>query len=454
MRAIPIDPTIESGADGRALRSPMKIVYITAGAAGMYCGSCMRDNTLAAALKAKGRDVLLAPAYTPIRTDEPDVSERRVLYGGINVYLQQASAVFRHTPWIVDRLFDSRKLLGGLSRWAGSTPPEDLGKLTVSMLEGRRGAQHKELRKLIRWLERIRPDLVNLPNAMFVGLAGPIKESLGIPVLCTLTGEDIFLDKLPDPFRTRAVELIRARGRDVDGFVAVSAYYASYSREHFGIDPDRMHVIPLGVHVEYDLGIAPPPQERFTIGYLARICPEKGLYALCEAFGILRSVGRSCRLIAAGYLGGTDEAYLAETTQRMADRGIEFDYIGELDRAGKLAFLRSLDVLSVPTTYPEPKGLYVLEALACGVPVVQPGHGAFPELIEATGGGLLCEPHDSQALADGIARLMDDADLRKQLGRQGQAAVRESFTDDVMADRTWSLYERICADREPARAGG
>lgn len=414
----------------------------------------MRDNTLAAALKAKGRDVLLAPAYTPIRTDESDVSERRILYGGINVYLQQASAVFRHTPWIVDRLFDSRRLLGSLSRWAGSTPPENLAKLTVSLLEGRRGAQRKELRKLIRWLDRIRPDLVNLPNAMFVGLAGPIKESLGIPVVCTLTGEDIFLDKLPDPFGARAVELIRAAGRDVDGFVSVSAYFASYSREHFGIDPDRMHVIPLGVRVDHDLGVATPAHEPFTIGYLARICPEKGLHVLCEAFEILRGADRSCRLIVAGYFGRADEAYLAQTTQRMADSGIEFDYVGELDRAGKHEFLRSLDVLSVPTTYQEPKGLYVLEALARGVPVVQPAHGAFPELIEATGGGLLCEPHDPQALADGIARLMDDADFRAQLGRQGRAAVRESFTDDVMADRTWSLYERVRAEHKRARAGG
>lgn len=421
----------------------MRIVYLTAGAAGMYCGSCMRDNTLAAALKAKGRDVILVPVYTPIRTDEPDVSERRVLYGGINVYLQQASAVFRHTPWIIDRLFDSRRLLGGLSRWAGSTPPEDLGKLTVSMLEAEHGAQRKELRKLIRWLERIQPDLVNLPNAMFVGLAGPIKQALGIPVLCTLTGEDIFLDKLPDPWRDRAFELIRQGGRDADGFVAVSAYYASYAQEHFEIPPDRMHVVPLGVRVDHDPRGA-PPEDPFAIGYLARICPEKGLHVLCEAFSILRLMDRPCRLMVGGYVGRADEAYLTDTKERLTDRGLAFDYVGELDRPGKLAFLRSLHVLSVPTTYRESKGLYVLEALACGVPVVQPRHGAFPELIEATSGGLLCEPNDPQAIADGIARLMDDAELRQRLGCQGQSSVLESFTDDVMAERTWSLYERMC----------
>jgi len=92
----------------------MRITYLTAGAAGMYCGTCLQDNTLAAALRARGCDVLLVPLYTPIRTDETDVSLDRVFYGGINVYLQQKSALFRHTPWLFDRLLD----LPALLRWA------------------------------------------------------------------------------------------------------------------------------------------------------------------------------------------------------------------------------------------------------------------------------------------------------------------------------------------------
>src|SRR5437762_1513939 len=81
----------------------MKIVYITAGAAGMYCGSCMHDNTLVAALHQLGHDAILLPTYTPLRTDEEDISQQRVFFGGINVYLQQKSGLFRHTPWFLDR---------------------------------------------------------------------------------------------------------------------------------------------------------------------------------------------------------------------------------------------------------------------------------------------------------------------------------------------------------------
>src|SRR5438270_11221346 len=94
----------------------MKIAYLSAGAAGRYCGTCLHDNTLAAALGKLGVETLLVPTYTPLRTDEESVSLPRVFFGGVNVYLQQKSAVFRHTPWFFDSLLDSPGLLDWLSR--------------------------------------------------------------------------------------------------------------------------------------------------------------------------------------------------------------------------------------------------------------------------------------------------------------------------------------------------
>lgn len=426
----------------------MRVAYLTAGAAGMYCGSCLRDNTLVAALRAQGRDVLLAPLYTPIRTDEPDVSEHRVLYGGINVYLQQRSRLFRHTPWALDRLLDSPELLRRVSRGADGTPGQDVAELLVSTLRGQQGAQRKELAKLVRWLADARVDLVNLPNAMFVGTAATIRRELGVPVLCTLTGEDLFLDSVPEPWRTQAIELIRAGAAHVDGFVAVSRYYAGHAGRYFGISADKLVVVPLGVRVQDHAPVAAPASEPFTIGYMARICPEKGLHVLCEAVDLLRRQGRACRLRAAGYLSTSNRPYL----DRLADghgsgASRSFEYLGEVDRAGKLNLLRSLHVLSVPSVYREAKGLYVLEALAAGVPVVQPNHGAFPEVIEATGGGLLVEPESPAALAHGLAELMDDPVLRQKLGQRGRAAVHEAHTDQIMAQRMWSLYEQYATSR-------
>jgi glycosyltransferase involved in cell wall biosynthesis len=433
----------------------MRVAYLTAGAAGMYCGSCMRDNTLAAALREQGLDILLLPLYTPIRTDEADVSEPCVLYGGINVYLQQKSRLFRHLPARLSRLLDAPWLLRKVSRGADSGSPDDLGAMTVSMLKGRHGAQRQELTRLIRWLSRNRVDLVNLPNAMFLGAAGAIRQELAVPVVCTLTGEDLFLDALPEPWRSEALALIRQQAGDSDAFIAVTRYYASRAVEHLGMPKDRIEVVPLGVRAD-DLALPQPERanarEPFTIGYLARVCPEKGLHILCEAFRILLAQGRRCRLRVAGYVSSTNQGFLGALREQMPQEAREtFEYVGEVDRAGKCAFLRSLQVLSVPTVYREAKGIYVLEALAAGVPVVQPDHGAFPEMIEATGGGVLFEANNPTALAQAVARLMDDAALREQMACRGQAAVLQSYTDRVMAERTWKVYERLVSKNQISR---
>jgi glycosyltransferase involved in cell wall biosynthesis len=204
----------------------------------------------------------------------------------------------------------------------------------------------------------------------------------------------------------------------------------------------------MGVRIE-DVGApAGPPAEPFTIGYLARICPEKGLANLCAAFIHLRRAGRNCRLRVAGHLRPTDQPYLERIRALLRAQHVNrtFEHVGEVDRAGKLEFLRSLHVLSVPTVYHEAKGFYVLEAMACGVPVVQPRHGSFPELLDATGGGLLYDPAEPDALADSIAALMDDPQQRARLAERGRSGVRESFTDEIMAEQAWLLYRRYCSD--------
>ena len=387
---------------------------------------------------------MLVPLYTPIRTDEEEVSHSRVYYGGINVYLEQKSALFRHVPSWLTGVLDLPVLLRRVTRLAGDFGPEDVGAITVSVLKGGDGAQRKELTKLVSALRGLKPDVICLPNAMFVGLAGKLKAELGASILCTLSGEDAFVDNLLEPYRTEAFSLIQEHSGHIDGFIAVTQYYASHATEHFNLPPERVHVVPLGVDIR-DLDVqAEPPAAPFTIGFLARICREKGLANLCEAFALLRRAGRRCCLRAAGYLGTSDRAYLDELVASLRGQNVAdgFEYVGEVDRMGKRDFLRSLHVLSVPTIYHESKGLYILEAMACGVPVVQPQHGSFPELVEATGGGLLYDPVNPKALADGIARLMDDAALRRRLADQGRSVVRASFNHEVMADRTWRLCER------------
>ncbi len=433
----------------------MKIVYLAAGAAGMYCGSCLHDNTLAAALIAAGEDILLVPTYTPLRTDDQDVSLRRVFYGGINVYLQQKSALFRHTPWFVDALLNSPSLIERATRRGASVDPASLGELTVSMLEGEHGRQSKELAKLIRWLQReARPDVVQLSNALLLGMAREIR-ALGAPVICGLSGEDLFLEQLPAPYYERARTLLRERAAEVDGFLAMNDYYANYMANYLDVPRERIDVIRPGINLA---GHDPSPARHggapFTIGYLARICPEKGLHNLVAAAEVLAANPHAppFRVRVAGYLGERDRPYLATIEERMKDwiSAGRFEYVGEVTRAEKLAFLSTLDVMCVPTVYHESKGLSLIEALASGVPIVEPAHGVFPELIADTRGGLLADSDSPAELAAVLRRLMVEPGLAEELGRQGRAAVHERYSAQAMAEETAALYRETIARAQTA----
>ena len=425
----------------------MRIACITAGAGRMYCGSCLRDNALAGALLAAGHDVLLIPTYTPTRTDETNVSMPRVFLGGINIFLQQHFAFFRTSPDILDRLWDLNPVLRLVTRLGMSVNPTDLGSLTVSMLQGTKGFLKKEILKLVRFLKELSPEVINLPNSLLTSLAPAIKTEMKVPVCCTLQGEDFFLGSLREPFRKESLRLIRENAAFVDAFIAVSHFGARSMAEYLGIDRDRIHVVPLGMSFDgFECGNA-RDAEPFTIGYLARIAPEKGLHFLCDAYRLLRSRRGlvPSRLWAAGYLAPEHASYLSTIRRSMDSWGLsqQFNYHGELDRSDKLNFLQNLSVLSVPESYAEPKGLFLLEALACGIPVVQPRRGAFVEILETTGGGILVEPDKPEALADGLLELWQDPQRRIALGDQGSRAVREHYNSNRMAAAALAIYRSI-----------
>lgn len=427
----------------------MRIAYITAGAAGMYCGSCLHDNTLAAAQMAAGHDVVLVPTYTPLRTDEPDVSLKRVFFGGINVYLQQKAAVFRHTPWWLDRFLDHPALLEKLSRQAGSVDPTQLGELTVSMLRGEAGNQRKELEKLVYWLvNEIKPDIVHLSNSMQVGIARMLRERSGPPVVCQLSGEDIFLEKLPPPHYDEARALLRERAAEVDAFVALNCYYADFMAQYLAVDRSRIHVIPHGLNLDGH-GTRPerPDDGTRVIGFLARICEDKGLHLLVDACEQLAERRDMPPFIvrAGGYLGESDKPYLASIESQVAAGKLagRFQYLGEFTRDEKIVFLQTLDVFSTPTVYRESKGLPALEAMANGVPIVVPDHGSFSEMIADTGGGLLHSPHNTADLATKLAQLLLDPEEARRHGAAGHAAIRHRYHSAEMARNTLDLYSRL-----------
>ena len=430
----------------------MRIVHITAGAGGRLCGSCLHDNTLVKALRERGADAILVPAYVPTTTDEENVAEPRIVMGGVNVWLQEHMPLFRHTPEFFDRLLDAPPLLRWLSSRTGTTRPADLGPLTVSTLEGERGRQRKEVEKLAKWLARdLRPDVVHLSNALLVGAARAIRKATGARIVCTLSGEDIFIETIPEPEYGRIRELLRERAADVDRFVALNARYADFMAEYLAVPRERIEVIPHGLELQ-GFPAMPPDlaarrrlrQPRRRVGFLARACPEKGLDLLVRALTLV-AAEHDVELVAAGATVAAEAGYVTECLALARELGVSdrFHWAGQVDRPGKLALLESLDLFTMPTRHPEAKGMPVVEAMAAGLPVVAPAHGAFPELLDGERAGVLHAPADPAALALAISALLADEARAAACGRHGHALARRRHSADMMAAAHEALYERV-----------
>jgi glycosyltransferase involved in cell wall biosynthesis len=430
----------------------MKFVHLSPGAGGsFYCENCLRDTELVLSLRRIGHDASSVPLYLPMMTDAA-VDERlrgKVFFGGINVYLQQKSRFFRRTPRWLDRIFDSPRLLGWAGRKAGMTNAPDVAQTMLSMLRGEHGRQVKELDRLVTFLaEQDRPDVVSLSNVLLAGLVRRIKQVLAVPVVCSLQDEEGYLDSLDEPHRGRAWEILRRRAAEIDAFIAPSDYYARRMRQRLGLPAERFRVIHNAIS---PAGLAPasaPPVAR-TVGFMSQMTAAKGLDTLAEAMVLLRKRGGfdDVRLRVFGGATEADESFVRQVRRRLDQAGLtaaaEFAEDFHPDR--KLKFLQSCSVLSVPTRQGEASGFFVLESLACAVPVVLPAHGAFPELISATAGGLLHEPNAPADLADKLAELLGDPARAAAIGQAGRKAVIEDFSPEAMARKVETLCRELGA---------
>lgn len=413
----------------------------------------MHDNTLVRALLRDGISALLVPTYTPIRTDDPEnVSDPRVFLGGIHVYLNQRFSWFRYVPsWLTGWLDKPSVLRWGTQRGI-SIRPAELGELTLSMLRGGQGVQAHEFAKLANWLDaEIQPRVVHYTNLLIGGTISVLKQQLRVPIVVTLQGDDVFLNALPAPYQQQALAMVRQVATHVDRFIAYSNDYADLMTEYLQVPRGKISVIPLGIDAEslaISIGArADHAKEPRRIGYLARLSPEKGLHIMIEAFLRLREQAdmQDVELHIAGWKSVDQSEFIENQFDRIRDAGLQhaFRYHGSVDHDGKRDFLRTIDVLSVPATYREPKGIYVLEALASGVPVVQPRIGAFPEILAETDGGYLVAPNDPSDLAGRWAEILRMADRGRSLGATGQRNVLAKYGLSRLSRAIREIYDEI-----------
>jgi glycosyltransferase involved in cell wall biosynthesis len=406
----------------------------------------MRDNALARELIRQGHEALMVPMYLPLTLDDvPATGHVPVFYGGINVYLQQKFAFFRNSPRWLDRLLNYRGFLKLAGKASGMSDGHELGDITLSMLQGEHGKQAKELEELVRWLrDEARPTAVWLSTALLAGLAHRIRRELQIPVLCSLQGEDSFLDSLPEPWRRQSWETLSRCQADIDAFIAPSRFYADYMGTRLRLAPEKLRVIPNGISLEGFDG-EPAPEQPPVIGFLARLCRQKGLDVVVEAFLELRRRVRfsNVRLRCLGAQTAEDLRFVASLQQRLtaADCRDAVEFHPNVSREEKIAHLKKMTLLSVPTVYGEAFVLFLIEAMAAGVPVVQPRAAAFTEVVEETGGGILYDGTTPTELANAWEVLLSDPARAAELGRKGRESVRRDYSIQRLAERFLELTE-------------
>jgi len=427
----------------------MKIAYITPGTGGtFYCQNCSRDSELCKSLIALGHDVIKVQMYLPSHLDNNQNGVYSpVFFGAINVFLKEKLPMYRYAPKWLERIFDSSVLLHLAARKSGSTRATGLEEMTISMLQGEEGRQATELDHLINYLKReIRPDLVHLSNSLLLGIAHRLKRDLGTKVVCSLQDEDEWIDLMEKKYQSKIWNIMGEKAVDVDLFITASNYYLEKSKKQLTIPDGQIKVIPGGVNLEgYET--SPLPFDPPVIGYLRRMSEYFGLSLLVDAFIIVKRESRfkNLKLHITGGYSGEDKKFVAKLLKTLSKIGFEKDVtvFKYFDKGSRIKFLKSLTLLSVPVPKGEAFSANQVEALAAGVPVVQPNVGCYPEFIRETQGGVVYEPNDSETLARTITHLLSDPDQVRKLARQGRKNVMERFSINDMAKNISLAYKKV-----------
>jgi glycosyltransferase involved in cell wall biosynthesis len=393
--------------------------------------------------------------YLPLFADEHDLSrEIPVFYGAISIYLKQQFPIFRKAPAWVDNMLNSKPMLKLASRFAGSTRAKGLEEMTVSMLLGEEGQQKDELERMVDWIvENCDPDVIHLSNALLLGLAHRLSERLHVPVICSLQDEDVWVDVMKPSSAEHVWTLMSDKAEYVSSFIAVSDFYAGVMKQKMNIPDEKLMSVHIGVDPA-DYTFKPVDQKKRRIGYVSRMCHENGMDILVDAFILLKQKEgfEDVELVLTGGSTGDDKKFIAENRDKLKHNHLldQVDFHEDFEEEGLRAFLDKVTVASVPVRNGEAFGIYLLECMISGVPVVQPALGAFPEIVELTDGGVVYEPNTPEALAAALEKLLNDPKEHDRLSRNGVKGVEKHFHIDIQAERMVKVYQKAVESTKSA----
>ena len=231
--------------------------------------------------------------------------------------------------------------------------------------------------------------------------------------------------------------------------IVSSSAIAQHMREDFGLPQEKIRFIPRGVDLEeFEFQQKPTVRKKtdiFTVGVIGRLTPIKGHKYFLQALAKVNRVIPRIRALIVGEASSGKEKYVEELkilTRRLSlDKYVEF--IGRENNVPKV--LARLDVLVLPTVTQEAFGRVLIEAGACGVPVIATKVGGVVDIIQDGVNGILIEPADPTDLASAIIRLFRDPKLSQRFSVSGRKKVEENFTLKQMSKRTIKVYEEVQA---------
>ncbi len=429
----------------------MKIVYLITGSGGsFYCANCYRDMLYFRAIKkVPGTTAKAIPLYLPPDSDvnREDAFDKNVFFGAISLYMREKIRIFRNMPRFLEKFFNSKPFLRIAAKLAGTTRSEGLEDMTLNMIEGDNAFRPDEMRRLVNYLKSEGlPDVIHLSNALILGLARQIKKMMDVKIVCSLLNEDDWIDDMAEPYKSKAWKMIGAESVYVDGFITPSRYYKEHFISKTGVKGDNIHVVPLGFDPP-EYGKSKDPSKPPAIGFFDRISYHNGFDKLVDAFIMLKSQNAipGLTLNVCGGFTGVDRPFISEQIKKIREKGLQksIRIYPEFSGDKKAEFFSDVDVISVPVRKYDGYGLYIIEANSAGIPVVQPATGAFPEIVEMTGGGIIYLPDTVEELAENLKKMMTDTELRKKLGYEGITNVRSILSLDRMSEGLSAAYNEI-----------
>lgn len=419
----------------------MKILLIIPGSGdSFYCGNCFRDNLYAQALRLAGHEVVVMPLYLPLAYTSFK-GNTPLFFPATSYYVAQKYFTKGKMPRLFEKILDTPSILRFASSLSGTTSAKGMEQMTLSMIHGDDNHFSKEAGKMIEWIEHHdHPDIIHLSSSLIIGVAKAIKQSIEIPVVCSLQDEEIWIDTLDDIHAPQAWEAIRVHLGYINKFITSSQFYRSVILNKFP-EIGEVEVVYPSINIE-KYRCSNYPKEP-TIGFFYRMNYENGLDILAQAFILLKKENSIPNLklkIGGGYTR-ENKRYVQRVRNILRTRIHDVTWLEHYSLEEHEAFYRDISLICVPLRFNEAVGLYLCEAFAAGRPAVEPNTGSFSETVADA--GALYSPNTPDALANAIKQLLTDEARYKQCCQNALHLSQTRYNQTTLAFRLQEIYEEL-----------